>query len=570
MTTDQDSQPRIIAGRYRIIGVAGKGPLSMVYEADDQRSDRKVAVKIPHVAPIVDRFLREIHVAERLTHPHILPILEAGEHEGTVYSVWPFLPNASLRNRLNRDRLVPLGEALGIATQISDALGYLHDNDMVHMGVKPENILLEDSQALLSDFGLIRSLSVSGAGGYLSDEGLVLGTPDYMSPEQVSGEDVDERTDVYALGCVLYEMLSGDPPFPASTSTAGQTRQFQDSPSPPALTTSGARKGILRRHLDSASVVPQPVWHAIERSLERKPEARFAGGHQLLGALLDLMNLVDRPQSPTQIDRPPCEHIRDALAHRYRIIKKIGQGGMAAVCLAEDLWYERKVAIKALLPERAAPLDVTRFLREMRMTAKLSHPHILQLFEAGDAKGLPYYVMPYVKGGSLRTMLNERRTLPAKEAIKIAIIVADALQCAHDEGLVHRDIKPDNILLHHGHPVVADFGIARGLDAAMEDRITREGYGVGTPPYASPEQMSGQAIDVRTDVYSLGCVMFEMLVGDAPAFGSTREGLTATLDAVDFGTRAAAKEPLVTALSFNADERHASAREFRNALAAAT
>ncbi len=566
MNPDHGPQPTMIAGRYRIVGVAGKGPLSMVYEAEDIRGDRKVAVKIPHVAPVIDRFLREIRLAERLTHPHILPLLEAGEHEGTVYSVWPFLPEASLRDRLNRDRMIPLGKALEIATQISDALGYLHDNGLVHLGVKPENILLEDGQALLSDFGLIRLLSAPLDESKVTRSGFALGTSEYMSPEQVMGTDVDARTDVYALGCVLYEMLSGDPPFPGTTPHAIMTRQLQDTPTPLAASSSGAHSRVTDK--EGAGVVPQPVWKAIERSLQKQPEARFAGGHQLLGALLGLMNLVDRPQAPTQIDRPPCEHIRDALAHRYRVTKKIGQGGMAVVCLADDLWYERQVAIKVLMPERAAPLDVTRFLKEMRTTAKLNHPHILQLLEAGDAKGLPYFVMPYVKGGSLRTLLNERTTIPAKEAVSITVVVADALQFAHDEGLVHRDIKPDNILLHHGHPVVADFGIARGLDLALEDRITRDGYGVGTPPYASPEQMSGQTIDVRTDVYSLGCVLFEMLTGVTPTFGATPSGIDTELAPVDFSDCPGAKAPLITALAFHADERHSSVAEFRNALAA--
>src|SRR5229473_2604463 len=190
---------------------------------------------------------------------------------------------------------------------------------------------------------------------------------------------------------------------------------------------------------------------------------------------------------------------------------------MATVYLAEDLKHHRQVALKLLRPELAAPLFSDRFLREVRITARLNHPHILPLLDSGEAHGFVYYTMPYVEGESLRGRLEREQQLPLDDAIQIAREVADALSYAHSHDFVHRDIKPENILLESGHAVVADFGIARAITAAAGERVTETGIAVGSPAYMSPEQSVGeQALDGRTDIYSLGCVLYEMLAGEPP------------------------------------------------------
>ena len=219
------------------------------------------------------------------------------------------------------------------------------------------------------------------------------------------------------------------------------------------------------------------------------------------------------------------QRLTTALAGRYRIERELGRGGMATVYLAEDLRHHRRVAIKVLDPEVAAAIGSERFLREIETVAQLTHPHILPLHDSGEADRLLYYVMPYVEGESLRQRLSREKQLPVDEAVRIAREVADALDHAHRAGIVHRDVKPENVLLEAGHAVVADFGIARAVAAGSGSRTT-SGVTLGTPMYMSPEQGAGSRdLDGRSDLYSLGCVVYEMLAGQPPFMGPTAVSL---------------------------------------------
>ncbi|MGD2122912.1 MAG: protein kinase [Gemmatimonadota bacterium] len=220
------------------------------------------------------------------------------------------------------------------------------------------------------------------------------------------------------------------------------------------------------------------------------------------------------------------ERLKAALADRYAIQREIGSGGMATVYLAQDLKHNRQVAMKVLKPELAAIVGTERFLREIETAANLTHPHILPLHDSGEVDGFLFYVMPYVGGESLRARLEREKQLPVEDALRISQEVADALSYAHSRGVVHRDVKPANILLEAGHAVVADFGIARAVDEAGGTKLTGTGMAVGTPAYMSPEQAAGsQELDGRSDLYSLGCVLYEMLAGEPPFTGPTRESL---------------------------------------------
>jgi Tol biopolymer transport system component len=225
--------------------------------------------------------------------------------------------------------------------------------------------------------------------------------------------------------------------------------------------------------------------------------------------------------------------LKSALADRYHIEHELGSGGMATVYLAEDVKHHRQVAVKVLRPELAAALGPERFLREIEIAAALHHPHILPLYDSGSAAaqqgGSPdflFYVMPYVEGESLRDRLEREKQLAIDDALQIAREVADALSYAHSRGVIHRDIKPENILLESGHAVVADFGIARAVDVAGGERLTETGIALGTPTYMSPEQAAGSKdLDGRSDLYSLGCVLHEMLAGQPPFTGPTVESV---------------------------------------------
>ena len=222
------------------------------------------------------------------------------------------------------------------------------------------------------------------------------------------------------------------------------------------------------------------------------------------------------------------DRLKKALADRYAIDREIGSGGMATVYLAEDLKHGRQVAIKVMRPELAASIGAERFLREIRISAQLNHPNILTLIDSGEADGLLYYAMPYVEGESLRERLTREQQLPLEEAVRTTQEVSDGLSYAHSMGVVHRDIKPENILLSGGHAVITDFGIARAVTEAGGEKLTETGIAVGTPAYMSPEQASGVGkLDGRSDIYSLACVLFEMLSGDPPFTGSSSQALMA-------------------------------------------
>ncbi len=272
----------------------------------------------------------------------------------------------------------------------------------------------------------------------------------------------------------------------------------------------------------------------------------------------------------------PRNALESGLQDRYRIERELGRGGFATVFLAHDLRHDRPVALKVLHEDIAASIGAERFEREVKLAARLQHPHILSVFDSGEANGRLWFAMPFVEGESLRDRLNRERQLPIADAVGIAREVADALDYAHSRGIVHRDIKPENILLTRRHAMVADFGISRSI---AEGGLTQTGMAIGTPGYMSPEQATAErTIDARTDIFSLGCVLYEMLVGEPPFTGptaqaviarmmteaprpirATRDGVTEALDQVTL--RALARVPA---------DRFSTAQEFVDALANAT
>ncbi len=222
----------------------------------------------------------------------------------------------------------------------------------------------------------------------------------------------------------------------------------------------------------------------------------------------------------------PIERLRDALAQSYTIDRELGRGGMATVYLAQDGKHERLVALKVLHPELAASLGPDRFLREIKLAARLNHPHILGLHDSGEADGFLFYVMPYVEGESLRERLDREHQLPIDEAVHHGRSIASALDYAHRQNIVHRDIKPENVMLYEGEAMVMDFGIAKAVSEAGNDTLTQTGMMVGTPAYVSPEQAAGEAnLDGRSDQYSLACVLYEMLSGERAFTGPTAQAV---------------------------------------------
>ena len=272
----------------------------------------------------------------------------------------------------------------------------------------------------------------------------------------------------------------------------------------------------------------------------------------------------------------PLDRIRETFSDNYTIDRELGRGGMATVYLAQDSKHERLVALKVLHPDLAASLGPDRFLREIKLAARLNHPHILPLHDSGETEGFLYYVMPYVEGESLRERLDREHQLPIEEAVHHARAIASALDYAHRQGIVHRDIKPENVMLYEGEAMVMDFGIAKAVSSAGSDTITQTGMMIGTPAYVSPEQAAGDLnLDGRSDQYSLGCVLYEMLSGERPFTGPTPQAVmtkrfTETVKPVR-NLRSAVPEPVAKALSramsTDAGQRYKTAAQFAQALA---
>ncbi len=289
---------------------------------------------------------------------------------------------------------------------------------------------------------------------------------------------------------------------------------------------------------------------------------------------------------PSEIQSSPSREIQlvdapsplwSALTDRYRLERELGRGGMATVYLVHDLRHDRQVAIKVLRPELAAVLGRERFLAEIQVTAKLDHPHILTLLDSGEDGGFLWYALPYVRGESLRARLEREHQLGVSEALTIAADIASALDYAHQQGVIHRDVKPENILLHEGEAMLTDFGIALAIREAAGDRLTETGLSVGTPRYMSPEQATAdRRLDARTDIYSLGAVSYEMLAGEPPFTGTTAQAIITRvitapptpLRALRDSVPAAAEAAITRALAKLPADRFPSAAAFGAALRA--
>ena len=275
---------------------------------------------------------------------------------------------------------------------------------------------------------------------------------------------------------------------------------------------------------------------------------------------------------PTSLDQ-----LKAALADRYTLERALGEGGMATVYLARDLRHNRQVALKVLKPELAAVLGAQRFLKEIQVTANLQHPHILPLYDSGNANGALFYVMPLVVGESLRDRMTREKQLPVDETVRIVRQVAGALDFAHRHGIIHRDIKPENILLQDGEALLSDFGIAIALAEAGGERLTATGLSIGTLQYMSPEQATGERdLDARSDIYALAAVTYEMLAGEPPVTGPTARAMLAklvterpmSLRVVRDGVPASLDDAVMRALAKSPMDRFPSAREFADALIA--
>lgn len=484
---------------YRVLEKIGQGGMGEVYKAEDRKLGRQVALKLLPPDAAEDetakrRLLQEARAASALNHPNIVTVYSIEEAEGYAFIVMEYVEGETLKSIIDRGAL-ETSRLIHLGSQVAEALGAAHSAGLIHRDIKPSNILVTSAgQAKILDFGLAKltqisdqSLSGKQTMSRLTKTGMVLGTIVYMSPEQTRGEVLDARTDIFSLGCVLYEAATGKVPF-SGPSILSVLHEIATADPPPPSTIS--------------TNVPQGIDSIIKRCLAKDRNARYSSAAELGNALRGL-----------------------TFANRYQILRELGRGGMGVVHLAHDPLLERDVAIKVISPDLLSADAVERFKREARVVAKMDHPAIVHIHDIGEHEGSLFFIMPFVHGTSLRTFLNEQ-SLSLGDVLDIGIQVAEGLEYSHLQGVVHRDIKPENIMVARqdsGVRVrVTDFGLAT---ASTENRLTRTGSVVGTMCYLSPEQLSTKIVDPRTDVYSLGVVLYECLTGKPPFSGEVQSVL---------------------------------------------
>jgi serine/threonine protein kinase/Tol biopolymer transport system component len=507
--------------RYRVLERLGGGGAGVVYKAEDVKLERLVALKFLSSYRSGNeadqrRFLREARATSALEHPNICTVYEIDETEdGRLFIAMSFCEGETLKRKIERGPL-NLAEAVRIASQIAAGLAAAHSKGVVHRDVKPANVIVApDGRVKVVDFGIAKLADQSR----LTRDGTAVGTAGYMAPEQIRGEAIDPRTDVWALGVVLYEMIAGRTPFPGDNDHERIRGILSRDPQP----TTTLRPGV-----------PAQLERIVATALAKRPEDRYAdmeamrtdllavGGSLLAPAPAESLDptLRDIPSTPT--DRSAvvedAAHLVGRMLAHYRVLEYIGGGGMGVVYKAEDLRLARTVALKFLPPELTRdPEAKARFLQEARSASGLDHPNICTIHEVGETDdGRLYLAMPSYDGETLRRRI-ERGPLPIDEAIDIAEQIARGLAKAHRGGIVHRDVKPANIMVTaDGVVKILDFGLAKLVGAAA---ITRTGSSVGTPAYMSPEQARGEDVDHRTDLWSFGVVLYEMVAGRRPFRG---------------------------------------------------
>ena len=500
----------VLGDRYEILQRLGEGGMGAVYKARDSELERLVALKVirPDLAgnpEILRRFKQELILARQVTHKNVIRIFDLGMAEGRKFITMDYIEGRDLKSILVERGKLPPEEAASIIVQVCRGLEAAHTEGVVHRDLKPQNIMVDaNGRVWVMDFGLARSMEMAG----LTRTGALMGTPDYMSPEQARGEKVDARSDLFSLGIILYEMLTGRLPFQADTMMATLLKRVQEKAIPP-------------RTLEPA--IPDRLNAIVMKCLE----ADVARRYQAIGEILT--DLAPDTQQ-TVAGRAQASMVSLAtigpgaqFGPRYRIESLIGEGGMGKVFKAYDKDLDRMVALKVVRTEFASdPASMQRFKQELLLASRISHRNILRIHDLGDVDGVKFISMAYVEGKDLHDLLTESGRMPIERAVNIAKQLASALEAAHTEGVVHRDLKPRNVLIDQtDHVFVSDFGLAKSLEADTTTQMTRVGEVLGTPRYMSPEQAESKPADHRSDIYSFGVILYEMVTGQPPFAGDS-------------------------------------------------
>jgi serine/threonine protein kinase/tetratricopeptide (TPR) repeat protein len=493
----------VLGERYEILKRLGEGGMGAVYKARDRELDLTVALKVirPELAShpdILRRFKQELILARQVTHKNVIRIFELGMADGRKFITMDYIEGRDLKSILVERGKLPAAEAVPVMTQICRGLEAAHTEGVIHRDLKPQNIMVDaNGRVWLMDFGLARSMDLVG----ITRTGALMGTPDYMSPEQARAQKVDERSDLFSVGIIFYEILTGVLPFRADTMMATLLKRVQE-------------KAIRPSALNSS--IPEPLSDVVMKCLEVEVTRRYQSASEILADLGETPSNASVPQASAVL--PDAIGPGTQFGPRYTIESLIGEGGMGKVYKARDNELDRTVALKLVRRELAGdPNSMQRFKQELQLASRISHRNILRIHDLGDVGGVKFISMMFVEGKDLHEVIQECGRMPVERLVNIAKQLAGALEAAHAEGVVHRDLKPHNVLVDASDQVyVSDFGLAKSLEGESTTMMTRIGEVLGTPRYMSPEQAELKPADHRSDLYSFGVILYEMAAGDAP------------------------------------------------------
>jgi serine/threonine-protein kinase len=479
--------------RYEIKKQVRENELFTEYWGEDTKMGRDVMAAAIHVVPAAEFFTRFNPVNKKFAgvhSRHAPDLVEIGEVDGRAVIIRQHVEGQSLRGILDSGHNLPLELILGVAQQLGEYLDLLHQAGLIQIAFELEDILISaGDSAHVTNFGFAQGVDL---GGLLAANKIPTRTS--YAPELLKGGKADARTDFYSLGALLFEALTGKKPS-ASFETSDKTVAIED------FFPSRLRMGISSE------------WDELTaKCLNPNPAKRIQSAVEFLHQVDEIRRSMNTVATNTPLG------MEDSLVGQtlgsYRLVSRLGQGGMATVYKAYEPALDRYVAVK-VLPQFFAkdPVFVQRFRREAKAVAQLNHPNIVPIYSYGETNGITYIAMQFVIGDTLK---HEGQKFTFEESLRLLSPIARALGYAHQRGVVHRDIKPSNILIAEdgNWPLLADFGLAQMAQAS--GKLTESGVGMGTPMYMSPEQGQGEKVDQRTDIYSLGIVLYELVTGDVP------------------------------------------------------
>ncbi|MEE9180600.1 MAG: protein kinase, partial [Vicinamibacteria bacterium] len=519
----------VLTERYEILELLGEGGMGAVYKARDRAVDRLVALKVLHSQlawrpEILQRFKQELILARQVTHQNVIRIFDLGMAHDLKFITMEYVEGQDLASLLSQRGKFTPEESARIIQQVCRALNAAHSAGVIHRDLKPQNIMMgTQGRVLVMDFGIARSAEMKS----LTQTGQMIGTPEYMSPEQAKGEKVDHRTDLYAAGLIFYELLLGKMPYKANTARGSLLKRMQEQAVPPA-------------ELDPT--IPRFMSDLVVKCLQIDPERRYQSAVEILQDL----EARKAPRTPEAIAPSPAKAIAPSPAeaitpppappssgmtgqlpayvsfgNRYEILELLGEGGMGRVYKAWDRELEKLIALKTVRSEMASnPELVKRFKQELLLARKITHKNVIRIHDLGEAEGVRFFTMEYIHGESLKHLVERQGKISAEEVVPLVKQMLGALEEAHSQGVIHRDLKPENIMIdQEGVLYIMDFGIARS--AQDTGGMTATGAMIGTPDYMSPEQVRGQKADAQSDIFSFGVILYKMLTGELPYQGDT-------------------------------------------------